>query len=109
MPHIVPIIPIGTFIRNTNRHEIDVSIPPTTGPRRNPAENAIPFTPNPNPTLPLRKASVTITALLVRRSAPPTPCTMRSVSYTHLRAHETRHDLVCRLLLEKKKKQNNRT
>src|SRR5450759_2240576 len=25
----------------------------------------------------------------------------RSVSYTHLRAHETRHDLVCRLLLEK--------
>src|SRR5450756_929689 len=31
----------------------------------------------------------------VRRTAP--------VSYTHLRAHETRHDLVCRLLLEKKK------
>eukprot|EP00825_Cyclidium_porcatum_P008755 TRINITY_DN14386_c0_g1_i3.p1 TRINITY_DN14386_c0_g1~~TRINITY_DN14386_c0_g1_i3.p1 ORF type:complete len:265 (-),score=35.06 TRINITY_DN14386_c0_g1_i3:41-835(-) len=27
----------------------------------------------------------------------------KSVSYTHLRAHETRHDLVCRLLLEKKK------
>src|SRR5659263_745307 len=25
-----------------------------------------------------------------------------SMSYTHLRAHETRHDLVCRLLLEKK-------
>src|SRR5450759_380612 len=23
----------------------------------------------------------------------------KSVSYTHLRAHETRHDLVCRLLL----------
>src|SRR5450756_2888194 len=31
--------------------------------------------------------------------APPAP-----VSYTHLRAHETRHDLVCRLLLEKKKR-----
>src|SRR5450756_2553799 len=30
----------------------------------------------------------------------------KSVSYTHLRAHETRHDLVCRLLLEKKKKKN---
>src|SRR5450756_699394 len=30
---------------------------------------------------------------------------LTSVSYTHLRAHETRHDLVCRLLLEKKKKQ----
>src|SRR5665648_149749 len=25
----------------------------------------------------------------------------KAVSYTHLRAHETRHDLVCRLLLEK--------
>ena len=25
------------------------------------------------------------------------------VSYTHIRAHETRHDLVCRLLLEQKK------
>src|SRR5450759_2527892 len=31
----------------------------------------------------------------------------RTVSYTHLRAHETRHDLVCRLLLEKKKKKHN--
>src|SRR5450759_5262553 len=26
--------------------------------------------------------------------------TLEAVSYTHLRAHETRHDLVCRLLLE---------
>src|SRR5450759_2573688 len=26
---------------------------------------------------------------------------IHAVSYTHLRAHETRHDLVCRLLLEK--------
>src|SRR5450759_2984944 len=26
---------------------------------------------------------------------------LNAVSYTHLRAHETRHDLVCRLLLEK--------
>src|SRR5450756_2652869 len=30
------------------------------------------------------------------------------VSYTHLRAHETRHDLVCRLLLEKKKKKKSK-
>ena len=29
--------------------------------------------------------------------------TSRAVSYTHLRAHETCADLVCRLLLEKKK------
>ena len=28
----------------------------------------------------------------------------QSVSYTHLRAHETVLDLVCRLLLEKKKR-----
>src|SRR5450759_4795876 len=34
------------------------------------------------------------------------PCGQKAVSYTHLRAHETRHDLVCRLLLEKKKKKN---
>src|SRR5665648_623386 len=27
------------------------------------------------------------------------PSTPEAVSYTHLRAHETRHDLVCRLLL----------
>ena len=33
-------------------------------------------------------------------------CMVAPVSYTHLRAHETVLDLVCRLLLEKKKKQN---
>src|SRR5660398_289801 len=33
------------------------------------------------------------------------PCIRKgSVSYTHLRAHETKANLVCRLLLEKKKK-----
>src|SRR5660398_190128 len=31
------------------------------------------------------------------------PLTITSVSYTHLRAHETKANLVCRLLLEKKK------
>eukprot|EP01017_Pseudomicrothorax_dubius_P027844 TRINITY_DN3255_c0_g1_i4.p1 TRINITY_DN3255_c0_g1~~TRINITY_DN3255_c0_g1_i4.p1 ORF type:complete len:112 (+),score=18.66 TRINITY_DN3255_c0_g1_i4:65-400(+) len=30
--------------------------------------------------------------------------TFKSVSYTHLRAHETPEHLVCRLLLEKKKR-----
>src|SRR5450759_5875816 len=34
---------------------------------------------------------------------------MQAVSYTHLRAHETRHDLVCRLLLEKKKKKKKKS
>src|SRR5665647_42411 len=39
------------------------------------------------------------------RSAGGTACSSRmaSVSYTHLRAHETDSYLVCRLLLEKKK------
>src|SRR5665648_482145 len=32
----------------------------------------------------------------------------QAVSYTHLRAHETRHDIVCRLLLEKKNDQDDR-
>ena len=31
-----------------------------------------------------------------------------AVSYTHLRAHETRGNLVCRLLLEKKHKKTSR-
>ena len=34
-----------------------------------------------------------------------TALTLLPVSYTHLRAHETVLDLVCRLLLEKKNKQ----
>src|SRR5665811_2557030 len=34
---------------------------------------------------------------------------LKPVSYTHLRAHETVLDLVCRLLLEKKKKKNKQT
>src|SRR3569833_918023 len=29
---------------------------------------------------------------------------LHPVTYTHLRAHETRHDIVCRLMNEKKKK-----
>ena len=33
----------------------------------------------------------------------------KSVSYTHLRAHETVLDLVCRLLLEKKKQHTTHT
>src|SRR5450756_3089183 len=40
----------------------------------------------------------------LHRVASGHPADVVPVSYTHLRAHETRHDLVCRLLLEKKKK-----
>src|SRR5450756_3012311 len=48
---------------------------------------------------------VTITIKKLRAGEIP----LATVSYTHLRAHETRHDLVCRLLLEKKKKRNKKT
>ena len=43
---------------------------------------------------------------LVEESDEDDTDTTTTVSYTHLRAHETRHDLVCRLLLEKKKTTN---
>ena len=33
---------------------------------------------------------------------------LKAVSYTHLRAHETGRNLVCRLLLEKKKNHKNK-
>src|SRR5674536_148491 len=43
-----------------------------------------------------------------KRSTANHPISARAwaVSYTHLRAHETPEHLVCRLLLEKKKKKN---
>ena len=49
---------------------------------------------NPNKNRPI--ASVTVDTLIL--------IGIQAVSYTHLRAHETVLDLVCRLLLEKKKK-----
>eukprot|EP01017_Pseudomicrothorax_dubius_P034652 TRINITY_DN4775_c0_g1_i11.p1 TRINITY_DN4775_c0_g1~~TRINITY_DN4775_c0_g1_i11.p1 ORF type:complete len:104 (-),score=9.07 TRINITY_DN4775_c0_g1_i11:13-324(-) len=42
------------------------------------------------------------TKLFSRYSTPHVLC-VDTVSYTHLRAHETGRNLVCRLLLEKKK------
>ena len=39
------------------------------------------------------------------RATAPAKVAARPVSYTHLRAHETVLDLVCRLLLEKKQTQ----
>ena len=41
----------------------------------------------------------------LQRTADAAAIAATSVSYTHLRAHETVLDLVCRLLLEKKKKE----
>ena len=45
-----------------------------------------------------------ITAILTLRTIALFEVVGKAVSYTHLRAHETVLDLVCRLLLEKKKK-----
>eukprot|EP00825_Cyclidium_porcatum_P002136 TRINITY_DN10984_c0_g1_i1.p1 TRINITY_DN10984_c0_g1~~TRINITY_DN10984_c0_g1_i1.p1 ORF type:complete len:120 (+),score=25.31 TRINITY_DN10984_c0_g1_i1:2-361(+) len=50
------------------------------------------------------KRAFIIVAVAVRITIVVVIITINPVSYTHLRAHETRHDLVCRLLLEKKKK-----
>ena len=44
-------------------------------------------------------------AKLLSAALAPKAFTLVPVSYTHLRAHETPEQLVCRLLLEKKKKQ----
>src|SRR5450756_3014232 len=49
----------------------------------------------------------TVTSYTGRPTLSVSTGTISPVSYTHLRAHETRHDLVCRLLLEKKKKNIN--
>ncbi len=72
-PQIVPAIPSGTLIRKTSLQSMAVRIPPITGPVKKPAEKAMVLIPRPRPTLPLRKASVTMAALLVKSSAPPTP------------------------------------
>src|SRR5450756_1436049 len=50
---------------------------------------------------PLQMIGATLLAVSFRVNLPVALITT-PVSYTHLRAHETRHDLVCRLLLEKK-------
>eukprot|EP00658_Telonema_sp_P-2_P005618 TRINITY_DN12109_c0_g1_i3.p1 TRINITY_DN12109_c0_g1~~TRINITY_DN12109_c0_g1_i3.p1 ORF type:complete len:230 (-),score=88.35 TRINITY_DN12109_c0_g1_i3:35-724(-) len=58
-----------------------------------------------------RKLSGKMTELIGLRHSVYTVNTTAShipVSYTHLRAHETPEHLVCRLLLEKKKKTNNK-
>ena len=47
--------------------------------------------------------SVPLTTILPLVPSGACVLTLPAVSYTHLRAHETCADLVCRLLLEKKK------
>ena len=61
-----------------------------------------------NPELPKSEEQLAAEAKEATRVAALTPDQRKTeaVSYTHLRAHETVLDLVCRLLLEKKKQQH---
>src|SRR5665648_525247 len=45
-------------------------------------------------------AGLTAEEIILNGISKAADVTSGAVSYTHLRAHETRHDLVCRLLLE---------
>ncbi|WP_460366299.1 hypothetical protein, partial [Staphylococcus aureus] len=49
-----------------------------------------------------RKESSAASDVYKRQESEEEPEAARAVSYTHLRAHETLSDLVCRLLLEKR-------
>src|SRR5450759_1307883 len=46
-------------------------------------------------TLNLATKQVTLNSINQFHRTPPSPMWVKAVSYTHLRAHETRHDLVC--------------
>src|SRR5450759_2586764 len=65
-------------------------------------------TPSPRGTVHLTKFTRSSSSACLLRRPRPRQCAAQraftshsrtTVSYTHLRAHETRHDLVCRLLL----------
>ena len=56
-----------------------------------------------NVTLPVEASKIKFGGLYEFRNRDFTARSFTAVSYTHLRAHETVLDLVCRLLLEKKK------
>src|SRR5678815_2828319 len=55
-----------------------------------------------------QRHSQSATGPKMRAQKRPSRSGLKAVSYTHLRAHETPEHLVCRLLLEKKKKNTNK-
>src|SRR5678815_668940 len=67
------------------------------------APSSPPETPQPTKCRPRPSRSLQRRCVSVKSELPPSMITSPfSVSYTHLRAHETPEHLVCRLLLEKK-------
>src|SRR5450756_2680292 len=83
-----------------------------TGDRRS-CCNSVTLRDTTTPRLEQKGSGGSVSVTVLHFGTGPLPASvLYPVSYTHLRAHETRHDLVCRLLLEKKKKiktRNNNT
>eukprot|EP00658_Telonema_sp_P-2_P001278 TRINITY_DN10482_c0_g1_i2.p1 TRINITY_DN10482_c0_g1~~TRINITY_DN10482_c0_g1_i2.p1 ORF type:complete len:184 (-),score=52.86 TRINITY_DN10482_c0_g1_i2:60-611(-) len=104
---------LATMQLNVNAYSLGVSsaVPPTeVHEGEDPAEVRVMVSANNN-----RKDNLDIQVALKMEpigilffNAPPLEMRYVPVSYTHLRAHETPEHLVCRLLLEKKKKKNAR-
>src|SRR5450759_106789 len=79
---------------NNNAGGLSLSHCGDSGTHRRPGRNAI-IDEDDGPVMYLRGGTVSPV-----EAFPSLHLVLLPVSYTHLRAHETRHDLVCRLLLE---------
>ena len=73
----MPNTPNGTETRNTSRHSIGASTPPSSRPRNEPDTAAMPLMPMALPRSSWGKASVRIAVELANRNAPPTPWKIR--------------------------------
>ena len=69
----MPKTPNGTETRNTSRHSIGASTPPSSSPRNEPDTAATPLMPMALPRSSSGKASVRIAVELANRNAPPMP------------------------------------
>ena len=69
----MPNKPNGTDTRNTSRHSMGASTPPSSSPRNEPDTAAMPLIPIALPRSSSGKASVRIAVELANRNAPPTP------------------------------------
>ena len=73
----MPNSPNGTDTRNTSRHSMGASTPPSIRPRNEPVMAAMPLIPIALPRSSCGKASVRIAVELANRNAPPTPWNIR--------------------------------